>query len=128
MSISDDKKTEIVTTLIMEDRTEARAIRGRTETVISSVVVASFAITAFWLQTPLESGKSVRHLGLLSDISLLAIILVTFSRSMLEPCPLSVNIGPPSPCRDDRSAHLSLMRDCEHASIGKYPQSRIAAL
>ena len=84
MSLSDDEKIEVLKTLIQEDRTEARVIRARIENVVWSVVVASFAITAFWLKPPLQSGHSVRWVALLSDVSLLVVILVVFSRSMLD--------------------------------------------
>ena len=83
MTISPDKKVEILSTLIQEDRAETRIIRGRIETVLSSVVVASFAITGFWL-SELDAAQRVRGIVLFSDVSLLAVILVVFSRSMLD--------------------------------------------
>jgi hypothetical protein len=84
VGISDDKKLEILTTLIQEDREEARGIRGRIETVISSVVVASFAITGFWFEPGVDQTLSRRYLALFADLSLLVVIHAMFWRSMVD--------------------------------------------
>jgi len=84
MSSPGGERIEILKALIAEDRTEARVIRGRIENVVWSVVVASFAITAFWLKPPSGSVPSVRSIALLSDVSLLIVILMVFFRSMLD--------------------------------------------
>jgi hypothetical protein len=52
MSLSEDLKIDVLKKLMQEDRTEARIIRARIENVVWSIVVASFAITAFWLKPP----------------------------------------------------------------------------
>lgn len=81
MSLSENLKIDVLKTLMQEDRTEARIIRARIETVVWSIVVASFAITAFWLKPPSQAGYLLRWIVLLSDVSLLLAIIIVFSRS-----------------------------------------------
>ena len=83
MSLSKELKIEALSTLMTEDRTEARIIRRRIENVVWSIVVASFAITAFWLKPP-QPHYNVRGIVLLSDVSLLLVIIIVFSRSMTD--------------------------------------------
>jgi hypothetical protein len=84
MSLSSESKIDILKTLIQEDRTEARLIRGRIETVVWGLVVASFAITAFVLKPPPPAIRNLPLLLLLSDGGLLLGIVVVFYRAFSD--------------------------------------------
>jgi len=81
MKLKPSDATRVLTDFIREDRAEVRIYRNRLENLTSSVVVASFAISAFFIAkvTPLTTMELVGA-TLLIDAGLVAILLLSFGR------------------------------------------------
>lgn len=72
-------KADILKTFIQEDRNEIRIIRERVHNITASIVVASFAITAFLLgQVNAEISKKAKEYSILIDSLLICLIILSF--------------------------------------------------
>jgi len=79
MKINANDAADVLTAFIREDRAEARIYRSRVENLTYSIVVASFAISAFLIGRSSQLDTT-RLLNLSIDISLIAILLMLFLR------------------------------------------------
>lgn len=82
MKIDYATATKMLTDFVREDRAEARIWRTRLENLVSSAVLASFGISAFFIgkvSTPL-SADQLRWLTLLVDGGLVLITVILFRR------------------------------------------------
>ncbi len=81
MKINPDTAADVLKVFIQEDRTEARIYRDRMQNMSYTVAVASFAISAFLIGNLSHiSIVQLRHVTLLIDLGLVAIMLIFFWR------------------------------------------------
>jgi hypothetical protein len=81
MEIDPSIAANILTDLVREDRNEARVWRARLENLTSSVLVASFGISAFFVgKVTQPSVGQLRAITLLVDCSLIAVTSIFFFR------------------------------------------------
>jgi hypothetical protein len=72
-------KADVLKTFIQEDRNETRIIRDRIQNITSSIVVASFAITAFLFgKIDAQITEKAKHYSALVDLLLIFLILASF--------------------------------------------------
>jgi hypothetical protein len=81
MGIDPSTAASVLTDLVREDRNEARVWRARLENLTSSTLIASFAISAFFLGKSTQPGVSqLRTITLLVDCCLTAVMTIFFVR------------------------------------------------
>jgi len=81
VKINPDTAADVLKVFIQEDRTEARIYRDRMQNMSYTVAVASFAISAFLIGNLSHiSVVQLRHVTLLIDLGLVAIMLIFFWR------------------------------------------------
>jgi hypothetical protein len=81
VKVNTSAAADVLKAFIQEDRSETRLYRTRVQTVTWSLVVASFAISAFLIGTIKHlAAPQLRLLTLLIDLSLVAVILIFFWR------------------------------------------------
>jgi hypothetical protein len=82
LAINAESATSALIDLVREDRNEARIWRARLESSISGVLLASFAISAFFIgKANALSIAQLRVVTLLVDLCLLAVIVIFFLRA-----------------------------------------------
>ena len=85
MKIESKSAADVLKTFIQEDRTEARVYRGRLQNVTYSIVVASFAISAFLIGNVKSiSADQLHNIKLLIDIGLIAVMVIFFWRIKVD--------------------------------------------
>ncbi|MGD0788053.1 MAG: hypothetical protein ABR898_08700 [Terracidiphilus sp.] len=81
MTIEPSTAASVLTDLVREDRNEARIWRTRLENLTSSVLLASFGISAFFLGKAAQpSAVQLRAITLLVDCCLMAVTSIFFFR------------------------------------------------
>ena len=81
MRISVHDTFDVLKTFIQEDRTEIRLYRDRLQTVIYSLSVASFAVSAFLIsKTPQLTPDQFRSTTMLIDFGLMGVMVTYFWR------------------------------------------------
>ena len=85
MKINSNAATDVLKTFIQEDRAEARIYRGRVQNISYSIVVASFAISAFLIgNVPEMDIDRLRNITLLIDTGLVVVMTIFFWRLKLD--------------------------------------------
>ena len=85
MKVDPKTAADVLKTFIQEDRTEARIYRGRVQSVTYSLVVASFAISAFLIGNVKSiNAAQLRSITLLMDLGLMAVMVLFFWRLKVD--------------------------------------------
>lgn len=105
----------VLTTFIQEDRTEARIWREKVHSVTSSIVVASFAISAFLIGRVTVMGVGrFRNITLVIDIGLALLMVVFF-------CRVKVDLTGLRKAMKARQDLLKGLREGEETDIDPFP-------
>ena len=82
MKVKVDQSLQVLCTLVIEDRVEVRLLRNRINNIITSLVIASFAITDFLLDKKIIT--SVKLYSSVIDGMIILMMAFAFWRLMID--------------------------------------------
>ena len=82
MKVTIDQAIQVLCTLVVEDRTEVRTIRNKINSAITTLVITSFAITAFLIDKHVVA--SVKVYASMIDLLIIVMMAFAFWRLMID--------------------------------------------